>query len=58
MARDCVVQQGGRARVAQEGLARNKCRSGFSREAPRGRRSISPTPHRLRRAVRRWVIRW
>jgi len=34
-------QQGGRVRLAQDGLARNKRRSGFSREAPRGRRSIS-----------------
>ncbi|WP_442757862.1 MULTISPECIES: hypothetical protein, partial [unclassified Pseudomonas] len=34
-------QQGGRARLAQEGLARNKRRSGFTREAPRGRRSVS-----------------
>ncbi|MFJ4458369.1 hypothetical protein ACIP1G_31470, partial [Pseudomonas sp. NPDC089392] len=35
---------GGRARPAQDGLARNKRRSGFSREAPRGRRSISQAP--------------
>ncbi|CAO3303550.1 hypothetical protein METHP14_1320010 [Pseudomonas sp. P14-2025] len=34
-------KQGGRARLVQEGLARNKRRSGFTREAPRGRRSIS-----------------
>ncbi|MFG0927089.1 hypothetical protein ACF8SB_15485, partial [Pseudomonas sp. CJQ_8] len=27
--------------LVQEGLARNKRRSGFTREAPRGRRSIS-----------------
>ncbi|AUZ58108.1 hypothetical protein PRJ_1495 [Pseudomonas sp. XWY-1] len=38
-------QQGGRARQAQDGLARNKRRSGFTREAPRGRRSISPSTH-------------
>ncbi|MGZ0898382.1 hypothetical protein, partial [Pseudomonas putida] len=37
-------KQGGRARLAQEGLARNKRRSGFTREAPRGRRSISQAP--------------
>jgi hypothetical protein len=34
-------KQGGCARQAQEGLARNKRRSGFTREAPRGRRSVS-----------------
>ncbi|MFG0751540.1 hypothetical protein ACF8O8_01800 [Pseudomonas sp. TYF_14] len=34
-------KQGGRARVAQDGLARNKCRSELARDAPRGRRSIS-----------------
>jgi hypothetical protein len=42
-------KQGGRARQAQEGLARNKRRSGFTREAPRGRRSISPSTHQHRR---------
>ncbi|MFJ4456845.1 hypothetical protein ACIP1G_23565, partial [Pseudomonas sp. NPDC089392] len=39
----------GRARLAQDGLARNKRRSGFSREAPRGRRSISQALKTLRR---------
>jgi len=34
-------KQGGRARLAQDGLARNKCRSDLGRDAPRGRRSIS-----------------
>ncbi len=34
-------KQGGRARLAQAILARNKRRSGLAREAPRGRRSIS-----------------
>ncbi len=42
-------QQGGRARQAQDGLARNERRSGFTREAPRGRRSISPSTHQHRR---------
>ncbi|WP_218188653.1 hypothetical protein, partial [Pseudomonas sp. GTC 16473] len=43
-------KQGGRARLAQEGLARNKRRSGFTREAPRGRRSISWAPKNYRQA--------
>ncbi|MHB2052918.1 hypothetical protein, partial [Pseudomonas hunanensis] len=37
-------KQGGRARLAQNGLARNKRRSGFTREAPPARRSISQAP--------------
>jgi len=37
-------KQGGRARLSQAILARNK-RSGFTREAPRGRRSISQALH-------------
>ncbi len=36
---------GGRARLAQAILARNKRRSGLAREAPRGRRSIFQAPH-------------
>jgi hypothetical protein len=43
-------KQGGRARLAQDGLARNKRRSGFTREAPRGRRSISQALKILRHA--------
>ncbi len=42
-------QQGGRARLVQDGLARNKRRSGFTREAPRGRRSISQAQNVSRR---------
>jgi len=42
-------KQGGRARLAQAILARNKRRSGFTREAPRGRRSICATTHLSRR---------
>ncbi|MEW7378052.1 hypothetical protein AB2S22_28325, partial [Pseudomonas putida] len=42
-------KQGGRAGLAQAILARNKCRSGFTREAPRGRRSISQALNLLSR---------
>jgi len=38
-------EQGDRARLSQAILARNKRRSGFTREAPRGRRSISQAMH-------------
>ena len=43
-----TYKQGGRARLAQDGLAGNKRRSGFSRDAPRERRSVSQALHSFR----------
>ena len=43
-----LYKQGGRARLAQDGLAGNKRRSGFSRDAPRERRSVSQALHSFR----------
>ncbi len=48
-------KQGGRARLAQDRLARNKRRSGLAREAPRGRRSISQALNMSRRTLRRSI---